>query len=99
MQDPARHARRLVVASLNRQREPMARRADDAGRPYLDIEPIWLPRLQLLYLVVRMIRAMGGRHGLVQLAMRSPQPAARYWLGVAGARKDDLAALGGEQAQ
>ena len=47
----------------------------DAGRPYLDVEFVYLARRQGLRLVVRVVGPVGQREGFIQLPVRGPEPA------------------------
>src|SRR3954462_13815370 len=64
----------LVVAAAHAQRNPVALRDDEAGRPDLDVELVDLSRRERLSLVVRVIGPVRHRKYRVELAVRGAQP-------------------------
>ena len=52
----ARLARKDIIGAAHGEREPIALREYDAGRPYFDVDLIDLVRRELLLFVVRVIR-------------------------------------------
>src|SRR5690606_38739378 len=67
-----RLAGEYVVLSAHRQREPVPRRHDDAGRPDLDVDLVDFARGELLFLVVCVIGTIRQRQLRIELAMRAP---------------------------
>src|SRR5947199_1353658 len=67
----------FVVAPSHAERQAIAWRHDDAGRPDLDVEHHRLSGLERLAFIVLVIRAPGLAELLVELAMGGAQPALR----------------------
>src|SRR5512139_3374160 len=66
LQPGAGFARKDLVGAADGQREPIALREHDAGRPYLDVDLVDLARRELLLLVMRVIRSVGQSKLLVE---------------------------------
>ena len=60
-----------VIGATHRQRQAIAPRQHDAGRPYLHIDLVDLPRGELLLLVMGVVGAVRQRELLVELAVRA----------------------------
>ena len=81
----------FVVLAADGERDAIARRHHDRGRPDLDIELDHLAGLERLLLVVGVIGPVGRRELLVELAVRGAQPAlADRRMRIDGALEDDF---------
>src|SRR3954470_19262075 len=99
-QPSARAAAVFVVLATDGERNAIARRHNDRGRPQLDIEFDRLTRCKRLLLVVGVIGPMGQCELLVELAMRGAQPPLGDWrMRIDRALEHDLLHVGGENAQ
>ena len=99
-QPPARAAAIFVVLAAHRERDAIARRHHDRGRPQLDVEFDRLAGVERLLLVVRVIGAVRRRELWIELAVRGAQPALRdRRVRVDRALEHDLLHVGGEDAQ
>jgi len=67
-----------VVPASNREREPVARREDDAGWPDLHVDLVNDACHERLGVVMGVVRPVGQGQGRVQLAVRGPQPTLRH---------------------
>ena len=97
----ARAAAVFVVLAAHRERDAIARRHDDRGRPQLDVE---LDRRRRASsgcdFVVRVIRPVRQRELRIELAVRGAQPALRdRRVRIDRALEHDLLHVGGEHAQ
>ena len=70
-------AREHVIVAAHRQRQPIALRQRDAGRPDFDVDLVDLAGGELLLFVVGVIGPVRQRQLRVELAMRATQPALR----------------------
>src|SRR3954466_8377905 len=90
----------LVVAAAHAQRDPVALRDDEAGRPDLDVELVDLSRRERLRLVVRVIGPVRHRKRRVELAVRGAQPTLSDGsVGIERALEGYFAQVGAEDAQ
>src|SRR5260370_40996102 len=64
-----------VVLAADRQADAVAFRQHDRGRPDLDVELDHLALLERLLLIMRVVRPVGPRQFLVELAVRGAHPA------------------------
>src|ERR671937_1648517 len=89
----------LEVLALDRERNLIAGRDDDRGRPDFNVELVHLARPQELTFVVRVVRTVRRRQGGIQLAMRGAEPALGDGrVGVERPLEGDLTAIRREDA-